>query len=164
MNVSVLQLQRPKFPQELREILEDENCHGSKIEIEITESLLRDSKSIKSIKRIKKMGVKVAIDDFGTGYSSLSTLKHVPIDCLKIDKSFIDDIHTQNEAIVKTIINMGSNLNCKIVAEGVETREQVEFLQQLDCHYIQGYYYSKPVLASEIPKIKMTIQQDTQFI
>jgi diguanylate cyclase (GGDEF)-like protein/PAS domain S-box-containing protein len=150
VNVSVMQLQQPRFLQELRDLLSQADLHGTHLVLEITESLIRDKNSLKILHRIKKMGIEIAMDDFGTGYSSLSILKHVPIDCLKIDKSFIDDIHTKDEAIVKTIIDMGFNLNCKLVAEGIETKKQMEFLQQLNCHFGQGYYFSKPVDAEEI--------------
>jgi len=103
--------------------------------------------TIQSLKELHEIGVKIAIDDFGTGYSSLSYLKEFAIDILKIDKSFIDNFRKNEDdnAIVNTIITIGHNLGLKVVAEGVETKEQAEKLKKLECDIIQGYYYSKPL-------------------
>jgi diguanylate cyclase len=96
---------------------------------------------------IRKLGVRIAIDDFGTGYSSLAYLKKFPIHTLKIDQAFIADLTKDSDdaAIVESIISMARNLNLEVVAEGVETRDQVEFLKQIQCHEAQGYYFSKPL-------------------
>ena len=97
--------------------------------------------------RLKEQGVRIAIDDFGTGYSSLAYLKRYPVDVLKIDRSFVNDIgrDPDDESIVETIIGMAMNLGLEVVAEGIETREQAEFLKSKGCHIAQGYYYSHPV-------------------
>jgi EAL domain-containing protein (putative c-di-GMP-specific phosphodiesterase class I) len=107
---------------------------------------------IEKLKKINKLGVKIAIDDFGTGYSSLSYLKELPIDTLKIDKSFIMDLphDLNNLKLVKTIIALGNNLELAIVAKGVETLEQKNMLLEYHCKYIQGYFYSRPLPASDM--------------
>jgi EAL domain-containing protein (putative c-di-GMP-specific phosphodiesterase class I) len=99
------------------------------------------------LNEIKTIGVKLSVDDFGTGYSSLSYLRNIPLDTIKIDKSFIDDIvtHTDHAPIVASIITLAKNLNLKVVAEGVETLEQVKYLSLRECDEIQGYYFSSPV-------------------
>lgn len=103
------------------------------------------------LKELREMGIKVSIDDFGTGYSSLSYLKDLPVDVLKIDKSFTDTIlHDKTgEAVVKSIITLAENLHMQTIAEGAESKEQVEFLTQNGCYNIQGYYYSKPLSQKE---------------
>lgn len=104
---------------------------------------------------LQKIGVTVSLDDFGTGYSSLSYLKHFPLNTLKIDKSFIDRIPLDHadSAIAQTIITMARNLGMKVVAEGVETVAQFEFLRDKGCDLIQGYYFSKPVAAAEFARL-----------
>lgn len=107
--------------------------------------------SLPNIRRLKELGVKISIDDFGTGYSSLSYLKVLPIETLKIDKSFLDDSleSFQGQALVKTIIDMGINLKFNVIAEGIEDRMQVEFLLSQGCLVGQGYFYSEPLSATE---------------
>jgi EAL domain-containing protein (putative c-di-GMP-specific phosphodiesterase class I) len=101
---------------------------------------------------LRDLGLNISIDDFGTGYSSLAYLKRFPLNTLKIDRSFIKDIDTNSDdrEITKAIIAMGQNLNLKVLAEGAETLEQVQILRDSGCDYIQGYYYSRPLPASEI--------------
>lgn len=107
------------------------------------------------LKKLKAMGVRLAIDDFGTGYSSLSYLRQFPIDTLKVDQSFVNRINadTNDATIINAVINMGSNLNHRVIAEGVETVEQVAFLQAHGCDEGQGYYFSRPVPASQFAKL-----------
>jgi EAL domain-containing protein (putative c-di-GMP-specific phosphodiesterase class I) len=122
------------------------------IELEITESMSMDmERSLEILVDLKRLGVKISVDDFGTGYSSLNYLRKLPVDTVKIDKSFINDMtfDANDEAIVATIINMGHNLNLSVIAEGVETEEQMKYLQKLECDEIQGYFYSKPIPAME---------------
>lgn len=104
---------------------------------------------------IKRLGFQISIDDFGKGYSSLSYLRSLPIDTIKIDKSFIDDIsHPKHKgSLAKVIIDMGHNMNFIVIAEGVETKEQVDFLQKHECEIVQGYYYSKPLTSDELEKL-----------
>ena len=129
----------------------------SMLEIEIVENVLMENvqKVERTLKSLRKFGITVAIDDFGTGYSSLSYLKSLPIHTLKIDKSFVQDIpHEKDDMqIVSTIISMGRQLGLEVVAEGVETREQVEFLKSQKCFLMQGYYFSEPIVAKELEEI-----------
>ncbi len=106
------------------------------------------------MKELKGLGIKIAIDDFGTGYSSLGYLKSLPIDTLKIDKSFLQDVTNDddNAAITSTIITLAQNLNLSVIAEGVETKQHVEFLSARDCYLMQGYYFSRPMKAEDITK------------
>jgi len=126
------------------------------LHIELTENqIIKNTDiTIKKMKQLKRLGVNIAIDDFGTGYSSLGYLKNFPIDALKIDKSFIQDIvkDDDNAAITNTIITLAQNLNLKVIAEGVETKEQLEFLWSKNCYIMQGYYFSKPIKAEELTK------------
>jgi EAL domain-containing protein (putative c-di-GMP-specific phosphodiesterase class I) len=108
-------------------------------------------KAVCELQSLREMGIRVALDDFGTGYSSLTYLKRFPIDILKIDRSFVSDIADDEEsgAIVKTIINLAHNLNMTVVAEGVETEAQLEFLRTNGCDEVQGYYFCKPLPSEE---------------
>ena len=110
---------------------------------------------IESLKKLKQMDVKIAIDDFGTEYSSLNYIKQLPVDKIKIDISFVRgiNINHKDEAIIKVIIALAKNLELKVIAEGVETKEQIEFLRKEGCDEIQGYYYYKPMPAKQIEEI-----------
>jgi EAL domain-containing protein (putative c-di-GMP-specific phosphodiesterase class I) len=102
------------------------------------------------MKQLNNLGIKLEIDDFGTGYSSLGYLKNLPISTLKIDRSFVQDMLTDNAAITKTIITLAHNLHLDVIAEGVETKEQADFLLSLHCERMQGYFFSKPVQSTDI--------------
>jgi len=159
LNVTLRQLQQEDFVDYIKQLLEETGCEAQWLEFEITEGqIMKDSSAaIKVLNRIKELGISLAIDDFGTGYSSLSQLKRLPIDKLKIDQSFIRDLPFNEEdvAISKTVIALAKNMGLSVIAEGVETAQQKEFLLQNGCHYIQGFYYSKPILACDIEeKIK----------
>ncbi|OYY48074.1 MAG: GGDEF domain-containing protein, partial [Methylophilaceae bacterium 17-43-7] len=114
-----------------------------------------DSEGIRDLISLKDMGVRLSIDDFGTGFSSLSYLKRLPIDTIKIDKSFVRDIKTDanDAAIITAIIKMSHSLNFKVIAEGVETADQLNYLTQYECDEIQGFYFSKPLSAVEFEKL-----------
>jgi len=135
-------------------IIEEHNFDASKIELEITESALMDdfSRASKIIDRLSNIGLKFAIDDFGTGFSSLNYLKKLPAKTLKIDKSFVFDMcnNVSDKAIVKTIIELGHNFNCRVVAEGVENKATLDALNSLNVDAIQGFFYSKPLPADEL--------------
>jgi EAL domain-containing protein (putative c-di-GMP-specific phosphodiesterase class I) len=107
------------------------------------------------LRELKEIGVLLALDDFGTGYSSLSYLKRFPIDTLKIDQSFVRDLTTDADdaGIVAAVIGMGNSLHMRVVAEGIETREQLEFLQEYNCPQGQGFYFSRPLPAAECGKL-----------
>ncbi|MBF0262577.1 MAG: EAL domain-containing protein [Magnetococcales bacterium] len=154
VNLSALQFQKSELVDEVQAILEEEDLPPGALELEITESMVMGNveRSIERMKALKALGLTLAVDDFGTGYSSLNYLKKFPIDTLKIDQSFVRDLGQTREglAIVLAIISMGQALHLKLVAEGVETREQLDILRELGCHEIQGYYFSKPVAAEGI--------------
>ena len=149
VNISAQQFKQKNFKESVMQILLDTGLAPHFLELEITESAIMDNAEsmLDSLHSLKTIGLRLSIDDFGTGYSSLSYLKHFPIDKLKIDRSFVQDIteDSSNNAIIETIINMGHNLKLKVIAEGVETSEQLATLQELQCDEIQGYYFSRPL-------------------
>ncbi len=149
VNISYNQFQQYNFSERVSQILFETELDPQLLELELTESVSMHNmeSTIYILKELNSIGVKLAIDDFGTGYSSLSYLKHLPFHKLKIDKSFINDINHNNDdhVIAKTIIDMAHNLGLKVIAEGVETKEQLEILKKLDCDEVQGYLISKPV-------------------
>ncbi|MET0092506.1 MAG: EAL domain-containing protein, partial [Sedimenticola sp.] len=153
VNVSGQQIQRGNFVQTVRNILEETGLEPQYLELEIAESFIMEqaNEAITVLEELRSLGVTLAIDDFGTGYSSLNYLKRLPIDKLKIDRSFINDIpHDSNDmAIAKAIIALGKTLQLKVIAEGVETEEQEAFVCIEGCDEVQGYYYSRPVPETE---------------
>ncbi len=151
VNLSARQFYREDLAQRISDIVKSEECDPSWIELEVTEtSLLHDLDAIRKVlHQLRDEGFTVAIDDFGTGYSSLTHLKHFPIDTLKIDISFIADLESdpQDAAITEAIIGLARGLGLKVVAEGVGTREQLEFLDVRGCDAFQGFWASKPLPA-----------------
>ena len=127
------------------------------LELELTESVLMQHAEFTApvLQKLKAMGVRLAIDDFGTGYSSLSYLRQFPIDTLKVDQSFVHEINadTDDATIISAVINMGRSLKHRVIAEGVETAEQLAFLQAHGCDEGQGYYFSRPVSARAVREI-----------
>lgn len=153
INVSPVQIHENTLVPYMKKLLEYNQVNPELLEIEITESVVQNiEESITFITEIKKIGVRVSIDDFGTNYSSLSVLPQLPLDFLKIDKSFIKDVSdVENmKKVVKTIVNLGQNLKLKIVAEGIETIEQLMDLKELNCEIGQGYLFSKPLNSKDI--------------
>lgn len=157
VNVSVHQFDKENFVDDLKLILEETKIDPQYLQLEITENIAMEGveNKILKLKKIKEMGVKLSIDDFGTGYCSFSYLNNLPIDTLKIDKSFIMGIgeNDNSKAIVTTITTIGKNLNLAIVAEGVETEEQYNFLKENCCEKAQGFLFSKPVECSSFEKL-----------
>lgn len=153
VNLSIAQLKNQTLTQEIREILQNTGMHPQDLELEITESTaMHDVKrTLSVIEGLKSLGVRIAIDDFGTGYSSLSYLKRLTADTLKIDRSFIKDLPNDKEdsVIAEAILALAKNLGMQVVAEGVETEEQLEFLKARTCQFVQGYYFAKPMPADE---------------
>ncbi len=152
VNLSIRQLLQSNLVSSVEKILTSTGINPELLELEITESLSMDiEKSIKILKGLKALGVRISVDDFGTGYSSLNYLRQLPIDRVKIDQSFVKDmtLNPSNEAIVATIITMAHNLKLNVTAEGVETEEQLKLLEVYRCDEIQGYYFSKPLSASD---------------
>jgi diguanylate cyclase (GGDEF)-like protein len=157
VNLSARQFNEPQLAACIAEILDKNNLSSRYLELEITESMLMDNieDTIDTLKRLKKLGLTLSIDDFGTGYSSLSYLKQFPVDILKVDREFVKDIpyNSSDMAITSAVIAMAHKLNLKVVAEGIETEDQVHFLNQNHCEIGQGFYYSKPLPAKEISQI-----------
>ena len=152
VNVSAYQFRRSDVSALVTTVLTETGFPAEQLELEMTESgLMENQKVMALLNDLRALGVRFAIDDFGTGYSPLAYLKHFPLDLLKIDKSFIDDIpHQQDDMeIAATIIAMGHMLGFKVLAEGVETAEQLAFLQDKGCDIYQGYFKSKAVPADE---------------
>lgn len=157
INLSDVQIRDEKIVKFIEETLTVNNLKASYIEFEITESIIMKSpeSNIKTLKKLKAIGTTLALDDFGTGYSSLSYLRTLPIDSLKIDKSFIDGIKIEekSEYIINSIIELSHYLNLVVVAEGVEKKEQLDYLRKIKCDIIQGYYFSKPIEFIEAKKM-----------
>jgi diguanylate cyclase (GGDEF)-like protein/PAS domain S-box-containing protein len=154
VNISVRQLLNSAFIDQVEQILAETGFPPSSLELEITESTTMESmdETLPVLHTLRSKGIRISIDDFGTGYSSLTYLRKLPVDTLKIDKMFIDDIlnDIKGGAIVKTIIDMGHNLNFHVIAEGIESLEQVEFLLGYGCSFGQGYYYYKPLKPEQL--------------
>ncbi len=157
VNIPGSHFQRPGFVEMIQDTLSGARLPAHLLELEITETMLMQdvSSTIASLKQLKKLGVHLSIDDFGTGYSSFAYLKRFDIHQLKIDKSFVADMNedNDNEIITAAIIAMGRTLKLELVAEGVETREQMLILQRHGCHLMQGYYFSKPVPAPNLTEL-----------
>lgn len=156
VNISVRQLLEESFVDRVESILIETQFPASALELEITESTTMESmeETLPVLNRLREKGIRISIDDFGTGYSSLTYLRQLPVDTLKIDKMFIDDILTDPKAgaIVKTIIDMGHNLSFHVIAEGIESCKQIDFLLEQGCMYGQGYHLFKPLKPEELEK------------
>jgi EAL domain-containing protein (putative c-di-GMP-specific phosphodiesterase class I) len=149
VNISGRQFKGGKLPLLIQNIMSETGIPAANLELEITESLLLEDTALATLmlNEIADLGIKLAIDDFGTGYSSLSYLKQFPLNVLKIDRSFIRDLHNDegDAAIVDAILALSTSLGLEVVAEGVETVAQLDYLKQLACHRAQGYLLSVPV-------------------
>jgi len=156
INVSAVQFTQTNFVQKVRDILIRTDMDGKYLELELTEGILMQDTdlTINVLSELRSMGVRISIDDFGTGYSSMSYLKTFPLDILKIDQSFIKDLphDAKDSAIVTAIAEMARGLSLEIIAEGIETKEQNEFVKKIGCHCMQGFYLQKPVAAASITK------------
>jgi len=146
MNVSVYQLRQLDFPEVVRRALERFDLPAKMLEIEITESVFADDEARSTMRQLAMLGVRLSLDDFGTGYSSLGYLRQHPVQAIKIDRSFIEDIPQNNTAatLAETMINMAHALGKAVVAEGVETSEQLEFLRARRCDMAQGFFLAHP--------------------
>jgi EAL domain-containing protein (putative c-di-GMP-specific phosphodiesterase class I)/GGDEF domain-containing protein len=154
VNVSPRQFSHPDFINVVKQALTVSKLAPQNLELEITEGVFmhNENKMLTVLKQLKNLGIQLSIDDFGTGYSSLSYLKKFPVDKLKIDQSFVRDCHEniEDKALIKTIIALGKSLGMSLIAEGVESTEHITFLQSVNCDEIQGYWFSKPLLADDI--------------
>ena len=162
INISPLQIQQEEFIKDLTSILQETGIRSENVEIEITENVLMNlyDDNIEFLKRLKDKGFKIALDDFGTGYSSLSYLRLLPINKLKIDKSFIDFLES-NEAdrdITAGIIELSHKMGLEVIVEGVETQQQLNILKAMDCDSIQGYYFSRPLPTEEVEEFLINAQ------
>ncbi|WP_051079908.1 putative bifunctional diguanylate cyclase/phosphodiesterase [Thioalkalivibrio thiocyanodenitrificans] len=149
INLSARQFRQSNLVEQYRAVIQETGTDPGRLELELTEStIMKDIDiAVGMFQQLHSLGVRLAIDDFGTGYSSLNNLKHFPIDTLKVDRSFVCDIPDDKDdsAIVTAIVAMAKSLHLEVVAEGVETREQLEFLRRLGCEIVQGYFYSEPL-------------------
>jgi diguanylate cyclase (GGDEF)-like protein/PAS domain S-box-containing protein len=164
VNVSARQFSERNLVERVVHALRESDLQGCYLELELTESLIMQdvALAVATMNKLKELGVQISIDDFGTGYSSLSALKTFPIARLKIDKSFIDDVATNedDQAVASAVISLGQKLNMKVIAEGVETDAQVAFLRKNNCDEMQGYHVSKPVSSQDIENLLGTAADD----
>jgi EAL domain-containing protein (putative c-di-GMP-specific phosphodiesterase class I) len=162
VNVSARQFRERTLIEQVARALADSGLEAMFLELELTESLIMEDleSALLSMKALQAMGVQLSIDDFGTGYSSLSALKRFPIARLKIDRAFVRDIPDDDEdkAIAKAIISLGHELNLKVIAEGVENEQQLEFLRANGCDEMQGYLFSPPVTPAQLAALVKTRQ------
>ncbi len=149
VNLSLRQLQEPDLVAQIKAILQETDMNPQYLALEITESLMfyEPEKAIARLNQLKHLGIQIEIDDFGVGYSSLSYLKDLPVQTLKIDKSFLDNLlgTKKNQVILHSIIELGHRLALNIIAEGIENQEQLTLLRQMNCDYGQGYFFSRPL-------------------
>ena len=161
VNLSAAQI-RNRYCRKIKKITKDTGLDPKYIELEVTESVAIDGGDVilDILNEIQQTGASISIDDFGTGYSSLSRLKQLPVDRLKIDKQFIQAIETsvKDQAIITTIIALAKSLDLTVVVEGVETAEQLAFLEKEQCDTVQGYYFYKPMVTEEIKGILQTLR------
>ena len=152
VNLSACQARDPGLMDDIRAILHETQLPHGLLELEITEGVLMDNvhANVELMRRLQDTGIHLSVDDFGTGYSSMSYLKRLPIDQLKIDRSFVRDLPGEGEAIVTAIIAMAHSLHLKVVAEGVETLQQVEFLRTAGCDNVQGFFFARPMTAAQL--------------
>ena len=154
INVSADECRHPGFFEKVNKLLDETKTAAQNMELEITESITIDDfiKTSAFLNQLKKIGFSICIDDFGTGYSSMTYLQKIPVNKLKIDKFFVDDIAHDSDAasIIGAIIALAHNMNLKVVAEGVEKKEQYQYLEEMNCDEVQGYYFSKPRSAEEV--------------
>ena len=157
VNISSVEFRDKDFIANLQAILQEAGLESHHLELELTESVLMQhvESTAATLKALKDMGATLAIDDFGTGYSSLSYLRRFPIDALKLDRSFVQEItsDTSDAIIISAVINMGKSLKQRVIAEGVETVNQLAFLQAHGCDEGQGYYFSRPMVPQQFAKL-----------
>jgi len=158
VNISPMQFNHTNLPAYIETFLEKSGLDANRLELEFTESaIMTDAKTnIAKLSELKAIGLDLAIDDFGTGYSSLSYLKRFPIDTLKIDQSFVADLHTADgAAIIDAILALAKALNLRVIAEGIETQDQLRYLVKKQCTLLQGYYFSRPIYPEDVPTMLM---------
>ena len=163
VNISVEQLKGPDFPHLVSEILSDTGMHAKYLELDVTESILTKNyeHNIQVIQKLREMGIRIALDDFGTGYSSFNYLTRMPIDTLKMDKSFVDHIgiDSKDNYVAQAIIELAHKLQISVTAEGIETREQLKILKDNFCDMIQGYIFSRPLLPDDYRELVVGVNK-----
>jgi EAL domain-containing protein (putative c-di-GMP-specific phosphodiesterase class I) len=159
VNVSGRQLQSPQFVNDVRAVLEQSEIPPSSLILELTESvMMRDMDlTVTRLKALRALGVRLAIDDFGTGYSSLNYIRQFPVDILKIDRSFLADPSPQVAELTAAIVDLARIFKLKAVAEGIENRGHLEFVQSISCEFGQGFHFAKPLSGDQI--LAMTVEQ-----
>ena len=164
VNLSALHFQDDCLINTVQSILRETEVPAKYLELEVTESAMQAEQCLHIISRLRELGIKISIDDFGTGYSCLASLKQLPLDCLKIDKVFVDDVLTNPHTplLLGAIIGLANALEYNLIAEGVETKEQALVMHGLGCQLIQGYYFSRPVASDKIPPL-MTVDFKKQI-
>jgi len=154
VNLSPVQFKTPGLCQAVINALARSGLAGSRLQLEITESvlLLNNESTLETLHQLRALGVRISMDDFGTGYSSLSYLRSFPFDKIKIDRSFVHDLSDNKEsrAIIRAVVGLGSSLGMSTTAEGVETREELDYMKRQGCTEAQGYFFSKPCPAKEV--------------
>ena len=165
INLSSVQFNDDELYGYVSESIAEFDLDAAKLDFEITESLLVDDvkQAVERLSQLKQIGASISIDDFGTGYSSLAYLQQFPIDRLKIDRAFVKDIPGCDDGVIAaSIVALSKALGLKVLAEGVETNEQLEFLRSLDCDEYQGFFFSRPVAAAEIAEVLEAANSDAR--
>ena len=159
INISSRQFRQEDLTGRIAAIIAAAGANPAYITLELTESMVMQdvNSTLSTLRSLKKLGLSISLDDFGTGYSSLSYLRRFPIDELKIDKSFVNDIHTDPDdaAIASAVIAMGLSLGLNVVAEGVERQEQIQLLRDMRCSQVQGYYFARPMDAQSFSHFQL---------
>jgi EAL domain-containing protein (putative c-di-GMP-specific phosphodiesterase class I) len=162
VNVSPRQLHDPQFVSIVSDALTASGIPAEQLWLEVTESVMitEATQALSALRRLNSLGVRIAIDDFGTGYSSLSLLQKFPIQCVKIDRAFVQDITTEEGTrnLVRTIIAMANALGADIVAEGIENKDQLSVLASMRCNKAQGYFISRPISVADVPAVVQQLQ------
>lgn len=157
INISAVHFRQKDFQATLVRMIQENGLDPRNLKLELTEGVIMEDveETVKTLRALKETGLHFSIDDFGTGYSSLSYLKRLPVDQLKIDQSFVRDleVNAEDRAIIRAIISLAKSLKLAVIAEGVETKEQLAFLREQQCDIVQGYYFSKPVTSEEIMRM-----------
>ena len=165
VNISARQFAQMDLATQITQMLRDSGLAATDLKLEVTESVIMSdgARTTRVLSELKTLGVRLCIDDFGTGYSSLSYLRRFVVDTLKIDRSFVSEMLNNRESreIVKAITSLGTNLGIEVVAEGVETREQVSLLRSIGCKYAQGYFFSRPLDPAEIVRSLLATESNS---
>ena len=157
VNISPIQIHQLNAYQMIRGILEETDLPPGRLELEVTETsmLNNEAGTIRSLRKLHELGIRISLDDFGTGFSSLSYLGSFPVDFLKIDQSFVKDIEKNHNhrSVVQAIMSLARSFRYRLIAEGVETEDQLKILKEMGCHEFQGFYYHQPLRAEEIEEL-----------